>query len=445
MFYQVIIKISHNIANDKIFRYNYFITNFKLKNIKDKENYQMETKIINILGINLNVISKQEVFEKISGFMSDGGQHYIVTPNPEIVLRAINDEEYFHIINNADLSIPDGIGLKFAAWAEFENIIRITGADLTIELLKYCERNSIKICVVNWQAGLSDKSEIEFVFKKNFPKLSFLVVDHQKEKIEIDNPLEITGFSPELMFVTLGNPYQEKFIYHNLKKIPSVKVAIGIGGAIDFLTEKTPRAPRFMRIIGFEWLWRVFKQPSGKKIWRLKRIFDAVFVFTYKFLLWRFVYPFLYRKNVACLVFKNRGDGKKILIVERQDQPGHWQIPQGGTDGLSLEDAGMKELREELGNEKFKFIKSFPDLKQYEFPVNSPRHRGAVYSKHFGYKGQRQGLVVAEFLGEDSDIKLSYWDHSDWKWVDADEAIDEVYPVRREAMMMFLEKFRKTF
>jgi N-acetylglucosaminyldiphosphoundecaprenol N-acetyl-beta-D-mannosaminyltransferase len=405
----------------------------------------MNANRINILGININITSKQEVFEKIAGFMSDDRQHYIVTPNPEIILKAIKDEEYFNIINQADLSVPDGIGLKFAAWTEFKNIIRITGADLSIELLEFCEKNNLKVCLVNWLAGLSNKTIIKAMLKNNFPRLKFLVVDHEREKTALVDVSEITNFSPKVLLVTLGNPYQEKFIFYNLKKLPSVKIGIGIGGAIDFLTQKAQRAPKVIRGLGFEWLWRVFKQPAGKKIWRLKRIFHAVFVFSYKFFLWRFVHPFLYRKNVACIAYKKTPEGTSILLVERADQPGHWQIPQGGTDGLSLKEAGMKELREELGNDKFTFIKSFPNLNQYEFPKGFARGRGAKYDKPYGYKGQKQGLLIAEFFGIDDDIKLNYWDHSDWKWIDADDAIDEVYPARKEAMVMFLEKFREAF
>ena len=79
-----------------------------------------------------------------------------------------------------------------------------------------------------------------------------------------------------LLFVALGMPKQEKWINENLKKMPSVRLAMGVGGAFDFMAGQVPRAPKFLRAIGLEWLWRFFCQP-----WRIKRIFKAVIIFPY--------------------------------------------------------------------------------------------------------------------------------------------------------------------
>ena len=76
------------------------------------------------------------------------------------------------------------------------------------------------------------------------------------------------------MFVALGAPKQEKWINENLKKMPSVKLAMVVGGAFDFIACQVPRAPKFLRFIVLEWLWRFFYQH-----WRIKRIFKAVIVF----------------------------------------------------------------------------------------------------------------------------------------------------------------------
>jgi len=74
--------------------------------------------------------------------------------------------------------------------------------------------------------------------------------------------------------VALGAPRQEKWIAENLAKVPSVKVAIGVGGAFDFLSGKIRRAPVFMQKMGLEWFWRLMQEPK-----RLPRIFNAVIVF----------------------------------------------------------------------------------------------------------------------------------------------------------------------
>ncbi|MFH1583405.1 MAG: WecB/TagA/CpsF family glycosyltransferase [Candidatus Falkowbacteria bacterium] len=238
--------------------------------------------LINILGININILTKKQALVKIQNFLTGGRQHFIVTPNPEIILEAIGgDEELFYILNSADLSLPDGIGLKLAAWAMGKNLKRITGADLTLKILKMAEEKNYKVAVFNWGGGLSTASEIKNKLEKKFPKLEFYIEDIERDVSF--NLTEAVNFAPAIIFCTLGAPYQEKFIFHNLTKLASVKIGMGVGGSFDFLTGRIKRAPKIFRIIGLEWLWRLIKQP-----WRWRRIYNAVIVFPIKFILWRF-------------------------------------------------------------------------------------------------------------------------------------------------------------
>jgi len=391
--------------------------------------------MLNILGVNVSTLKKKEILDKIKLFLADGKQHHITTPNPEIILEAQKDEELFYILNQADLSIPDGIGLKFAAWAMGGDLERITGADLAQDVLEMAKRQNLKVGVLNWEGGLSNKQDIENILKNKYPGLKFIVEDAKRGSTPSQGVEPLN--EADILFCALGAPYQEKFIYHNLKNFPSVKVAIGVGGAFDFLTGKIKRAPKIMRVIGLEWLWRLFKQPQ-----RIKRIYRAVIVFPLKFIKWCFINPFLYRPNVACILFKKDGKGYKILLAERRDDPGHWQLPQGGTDGEDLMTAGARELREETDTDKFKSIASFPNLWKYKFAKNSSKS-GVPNRLSTDYKGQKQGLFIAEFLGEDQNITINFWDHRNWKWADADSLLEEVYPDRRSATKVFLEKFKK--
>ena len=150
------------------------------------------------------------------------------------------------------------------------------------------------------------------------------------------------------------------------------------------------------------------------------------------------IQPFLYRSNVAAMLYKKTSGGIKILIVERQDDHEHWQIPQGGTDGEKIEVAGARELREELNTDKFIVKKSFKDLNVYSFTKTGKNHG------RDGYKGQKQNLIIAEFTGYDEDIKINYWDHAAWQWVSVDNFIETVYPMRREGYKKFLTKFIET-
>jgi N-acetylglucosaminyldiphosphoundecaprenol N-acetyl-beta-D-mannosaminyltransferase len=396
-------------------------------------------KHIEIFGIKLSKITKKEVVEKVNEFLVDGKQHYVVTPNPEFLLQAGKDEEFFYILNQADLAIPDGIGLKFASWAMGINLTRISGADLVPEILKMAEDKGLKVAVVNWKGGLSTAQDIESMLKQKFPRLNFHIVSVENRK-EAKLPAESN--SPDILFATFGAPYQEKFIFHNLKKAPSVKLAAGVGASFDYLTGKTRRAPKIWRNFGFEWLWRLLAiaflkntESNVYKINRLKRINNAIFVFPLKFLRWRFILPYRYRASVVCLLYKKQDGVYKILLVERADaKDTHWQLPQGGTDGEPIEVAGRRELSEELNCNKFVTIKTCKNLYNYIFP------RNMTGQKHSGYKGQSQSLFIAEFTGVDSDIRINFWDHTNWKWVDKDDLVSEVHSARKESAKIFLAK-----
>jgi N-acetylglucosaminyldiphosphoundecaprenol N-acetyl-beta-D-mannosaminyltransferase len=388
----------------------------------------------NILGINLSELNLSDLLERLDFFLNSDSGHFLVTPNPEILLMAGRDEEYFHILNSADVAIADGFGLILAGLLQGKKIPRITGSDLTPKLLDKAEREQIKTVIINWQGGLSLESDISQTLKSRWPKLIFEVIDTEK-KINLSETenLRINNFAPKLIFVTLGAPFQEKLIWHEIKNWPSARLALAVGGSFDFLTGKIKRAPQLMRTFGIEWLWRLLSQPK-----RFNRIWRATAVFGFKIFKIAFIKPFFYRSNVAIMLYKKTPDGVKILIVARSEDPTHWQIPQGGTDNESLAVAGARELREELGTDKFVFKKTFKNIHAYRFSKRSSNIR------HSGYKGQKQGLFIAEYTGDDSDIKLNYWDHVDWKWIDINEIVEAIHPHRQEAMKKFIPKFLDT-
>jgi N-acetylglucosaminyldiphosphoundecaprenol N-acetyl-beta-D-mannosaminyltransferase len=398
----------------------------------------------NILGINLSELNQSEVLKKITDFLNDGKQHYIVTPNPEIILAASKDEEFFYILNEADLALADGFGLKIAGWLFGANLPRVTGADTTIELLKMAAKDGAKVMILNWENGLSQPDDIKTALEKKFPDLVFSILNISRDKLLSNEAIEkINQFAPAILFNTLGFPYQEKLIYHNIKQLPSVKVALGIGGSFDFITGKAKRAPKIFRSLGLEWFWRLIISLFGKNSWqRIKRVYRATFVFIWQVIKGRFIYPLFYRKNVACFLYKKNGDKFEVLIVERTDQPGHWQLPQGGTDGEALEVAGSRELREELGTDKIIVRATFKNVYRYKF---KDRDNYVIVKSRkyiFNHKGQSQGLLVAEFTGNDSDIKINFWDHRNWQWIETDKLITTVHQYRKVGCEKFLEKFQ---
>ena len=396
----------------------------------------------NILGINLSELDEAAALKKAEDFLNSPRAHYIVTPNPEIILRAHQDEEFFYILNKADISLADGVGVKIAAWLMSEKVHRITGADFSLKLLALAAAKGFKTLILNWADGLSKAEEISLALKNKYPDLNFLVLDINKEVIlNIELVKKINNYAPKLVFNTLGFPIQEKFMYHNINRLPSVRLMIAVGGSFDFISGKIKRAPKFMRDLGLEWFWRLINAGNyNHTSKRIKRIFNATFIFIIKVLKSRFINPYFYRANVACFLFKKENGKIKVLLVERTDEKGHWQLPQGGTDGENLATAVARELREETGVKNLITRAIFKNVSSYIFPKVYQSKEHKTYK--FDYRGQKQGLYVAEFQGRDDEIVINFWDHSAWQWVDLSNVLNIIHPVRQKAFRIFLEKVK---
>lgn len=233
---------------------------------------------INILGVLVDKITKKEVLNQVESWLTHRDQHYIVTPNPEIILASQKDEELKNILNKADLAISDGVGLIFASYLQLQSLARVTGADLTDQILKLAQEKKYKVYFLNWEKGLSETEEIKIAIRKKYQPIEIegegIVRDGQNL-----NVLKIQEFGPDILLVALGAPWQEKIIANFLKHLPSVKVAMAVGGTLDFITGKIRRAPLFFRLIGLEWFWRLLCQPR-----RINRIFTATFKFSWAIL-----------------------------------------------------------------------------------------------------------------------------------------------------------------
>ncbi len=396
--------------------------------------------MIKVLGVRLSNIDKENLLKYFAKALSEDKKVFVCTPNPEIILKAHQDEELFYILNKATYNLADGFGLQIAGRLSQQSFPRITGADISLGLLKLAEEKQKKVIIINHEKGRSNINEIKKALNKLYPKLKFLVIN-SIPKINLDKEKEqiINDFSADILFCLFGSPWQEKFIYHNLNKFTNLKISIGVGGAFDFITKKAKRAPKFLRELGLEWLWRLILQPK-----RYKRIIKATIVFMIKVINWRYILPLRYRKNVACLLYKLERKERKILIVKRSDEKNHWQIPQGGLDGQKIVEAGKRELREEVGTSNFTVEKVYRNIFKYKFlnHFNSHAEKNKHYDK-FGFKGQKQSLVIARFSGNDNEIKINFWDHSDYKWVNENDFIDSVHEVRKKSAKIFLKKFKK--
>jgi exopolysaccharide biosynthesis WecB/TagA/CpsF family protein len=159
---------------------------------------------------------------------------------------------------------------------------RISGVDLMIDICQLAARLDKKVFLLGGKPGVAQATAEELSLKipnlKIYWKLeigNWKFKASQKDDIEIVK--NINEIKPDILFVALNHPKAQYWIDENLDKLSSVKVAMGVGGAFDFLSGKVSRAPKVFQNLGLEWLYRLIRQP-----WRLPRILTATVKFIYK-------------------------------------------------------------------------------------------------------------------------------------------------------------------
>lgn len=217
---------------------------------------------IEVLGCKFDNVNMQEAVEKCKEFIKGSDGNLIVTPNPEIVMRAREDEEFKNIINNAELVVPDGIGIVKAA-----NILktplkeRVAGYDLICNLLEDGKDGSISFYFFGSKPGFAEKAKQKL--EEKYPNIKIVGTHtgyfNSEEEEEIVK--EIRKLRPDVLLVGIGAPKQEKFI-NKYKNEDFFKIGIGCGGSIDVLAGEVKRAPKLFIKLHLEWFYRLLKQPS---------------------------------------------------------------------------------------------------------------------------------------------------------------------------------------
>ena len=227
-----------------------------------------------LLGLNIDTFGFEEAVNRAKILIDGRKVSQIVTINPEMFETAQKDNDFTNIIKEADMVIPDGVGVKIALKLNGVNTERIPGIDFAYRLLEEAAINNIPAAIIGAKEEVVTKAVDNLIKKIN----GLNIVYCHNGYFEDDNKIyeEINLKSPKLILVAMGSPRQEKFIY-NAKKVLKPALMIGIGGSLDVWSGNIKRAPKLFRIIGMEWLYRTITQPS-----RIKRIFPTLPVFLIK-------------------------------------------------------------------------------------------------------------------------------------------------------------------
>ncbi|MDO8503786.1 MAG: WecB/TagA/CpsF family glycosyltransferase [bacterium] len=248
---------------------------------------KMARNIVPILGISLDSTEAAEVLNVVIGYVLEKKRCLIVTPNPEIVVRAQRDNTLRKIINQADFSLPDGKGLVWASGGRIKE--RIAGIDFAEDLLREAGRRGWKVFLLGGKEGVAAKAaqaqSVKLKAKNNNAKFKIIgesgpwldedgkPMDEREARVEKKTIDKIKRFSPDIVLVGFGPPKQEKWIkMHQGDFSPTLWMTVG--GAFDLWSGKIKRAPLLVQDLGLEWAWRLLQEPR-----RARRIFTAVVEF----------------------------------------------------------------------------------------------------------------------------------------------------------------------
>ena len=278
-------------------------------------------KTVDILGVKIDTLTAVEALNYIADLAATGSSHYIVTPNPEFIMQSLQDTEFREIVNAADLALPDGVGILWAAkylslplykwrplawvqaywqwWCIGARIViqpkalidvipeRVAGADMVWEISKLAAERGWSIFLLGGAPGVAQ--EAGKCLQWLYPNLQIVGITagppYESEEQVVQH---IKETQPKFIFLAFTAPKQLYWMKTYTQRLNGT-VMIGIGGALDFIaggvainapegeTKPARRAPVWLQKRGLEWLWRYFTQP-----WRRARIKTATIDFMEK-------------------------------------------------------------------------------------------------------------------------------------------------------------------
>ncbi|MFW6410203.1 MAG: WecB/TagA/CpsF family glycosyltransferase [Halanaerobiales bacterium] len=218
---------------------------------------------VKILGVDIHKINMEESLLQIKKWIEKNSfSHMVFTPNAEMTVKAHDDPAFRRILNGADLRVPDGAGILLASRLLGSPVQeRVAGFDLLVKLCQLAHKKDYTAFFLGAKPGIAKKAAESINRRgKSAPIVGYHhgYLDHDEKVKAIE---EINKLSPDILFVGMGVPLQEKFVHKNLHKL-NVRVAVTIGGSFDVLAGEVKRAPTFMQKMGMEWFYRLLQEPQ---------------------------------------------------------------------------------------------------------------------------------------------------------------------------------------
>lgn len=247
-----------------------FITNGGVRRAAHRKTVMAANKTdkINVRGVFFDNVTMDEAFAKAVALISSDGFSYMVTPNSEIVEACVENPPLYDVMGAADLIIPDGIGVVYASKILGTPLKeKVAGVEIAEKILAYAAENGIGVYFFGGAKKTADSKAVYELaaeaLASKYPGLSVSGRDGYFDESETDDIVAaINASGAKILFVCLGAPKQENWIYQNRDKLTGIRFAAGLGGSLDVFAGTAKRAPDFYLKHNLEWLYRFSKNPS---------------------------------------------------------------------------------------------------------------------------------------------------------------------------------------
>ncbi len=218
-----------------------------------------------ILGVRVDNVNCDDAMARVEFFLRERGVHQIATVNPEFVVIAQKDAEFRRVLNQCALNVPDGVGLLWASRRLDKPLReRVTGQEMVARIAALAAQRGDRIFFLGAREGVAERAAERL--KERYSGLRIggcyagsPTVEEEQRIVE-----RINESKARILFVAFGPPQQEFWIARNISKL-NVAVAMGVGGTFDTLAGLAPRAPQWMQRAGFEWTYRLLREPRRFK------------------------------------------------------------------------------------------------------------------------------------------------------------------------------------
>jgi len=224
---------------------------------------------LRILGIPIHDVTLDEAVEQAAAWVKEGNAHQMATVNPEFVMAARRDPAFRAVLERADLCLPDGVGITLAARYLGRPLReRVAGVDLVEALAARAAQDGWRVFFLGAAPGVADRAAS--LLAARYPGLTVAGTHAGSPRWEEEDDIvrRVREAGTDVLLIAYGAPAQDLWLARNLART-GAKVGVGVGGAFDYIAGVVPRAPRWMRRVGLEWLYRLIRQPWR---WRRQRV-----------------------------------------------------------------------------------------------------------------------------------------------------------------------------